>query len=1471
VTNYTYDSTNTLLTTVANPQGTTQYAYVTGANEAQQYAISTITNTNGTYVYLTYDSQGRLINQQGCLCPTNPVTHLIYGYGVGGVFTTTDNAGGVTTQWVNQFGAATITQDPLGLLTHFYYDANGNLIREVLPNGAVETSTYDTQGNVLTQTDPLGNTISYAYNAANDLASYTDPAGNKTSYTYDSSNDLLSATYANGAQETYTYNPLGEATSFLSRNANTISYVYNANGELTKETFADGTFYQYSYDKFGNLTSATDASSRVTTFTHGGATDGDPNDPNLLSQVSYPDGTFLKFFYNTGAQRIQSVDQTGFTINYSYDDAGRLSKLTDAGSNLIVQYTYDADGNLSQQDNGNGTRTVYTYDADGNALSITHLAPNYTTINSYDDYAYDSVGNILTDTNQDGQWAYTYDAASQLTGAVFTPNATDPDGLASQNLQYAYDTVGNRTSQTINGVTTTYTVNSLNQYVSSATTGLGTTTYAYDADGNLITTTAPGNAVTTYAYSELDDLTGVTGSGQSASYFYDPLGHLVSQTVGGATTNFQIDPVGLGNVVAAFSGAGVYSNSGGLVGHYTYGIGLVSQVNASSTAVYYDFDFTGNTIDINGADGTIIGSYTYLPFGVAGTFTTAIANPFTYGAQSGILSVGNNLYSMRARVYSSTIGRFGSMDPLGLAGGQANVYGYASNNPIRFNDPLGLCISATQKDLDLYVENNNIYALETALNNAIQTNIQALGAVGNATTPAQFATARATQHLATATINRLYDLLSSSYAQLAKTEAEQVCPPPSPPPPPPSPPPAPKPGNAGGGGGASNPKAADPNDIVGVSGYGSGGYIVPSQTLPYIIDFENESNATAPAQVVEVTQQLSSNLNWNTFQLTSFGFGGLTFTIPAGLLAYSTVVDDRTATGVYVDVAANFNVLTGLLTWTFTSIDPTTLDIPLGNVEEGFLPPNAVDPEGEGFVSYQIQPKTSDTSGAQIYAGATVIFDAGESDQSSLNTVTILNTVDDGAPTSSITALPATEPASFTLNWSGHDDSGGSGIATYSIYASDNGGAYSALLTATASTSTTFTGTIGHTYRFYSVATDNVGNVQSTPASAQTTTAVRDLTSFSGLSASSIINYGTASVTFTGVISASDAIPPSTETVAVKLNGVTMNAAINSQGGFSATFNTATLPASIIPYQVTYSYADDGTFGPASDSSTTQVTVVQAAAVANQPTNQTVVVGQMASFTATAIGSPTPTVQWQMSTDSGTTWTDISGATSTTYKVATSSIAQTGNEYRAVFTNSYGTATTNAATLTVTAPAPVTVTSVVINGNLTGFTGAQRSMVDSIVYTFSEKVNLAATGAFTIAVHDGEQGTAPTLIRTAINPDANGASTQWVVTFSGSSVVGNSIANGVYDITLNPSAVTSEANPTAAITPRATDTFYRLYGDYNGDQVVNATDNLHFKNAITTYDPIFDYDNNGAVNATDNLHFKASISFVFNAAFTSTI
>jgi hypothetical protein len=87
------------------------------------------------------------------------------------------------------------------------------------------------------------------------------------------------------------------------------------------------------------------------------------------------------------------------------------------------------------------------------------------------------------------------------------------------------------------------------------------------------------------------------------------------------------------------------------------------------------------------------------------------------------------------------------------------------------------------------------------------------------------------------------------------------------------------------------------------------------------------------------------------------------------------------------------------------------------------------------------------------------------------------------------------------------------------------------------------------------------------------------------------ITQGTAGETLSGVISAGTGVyPPDTEFVAATLNGTTVDAPINSQGQFSATFSTASLPVSGASNPVTFSYAGDTDFNAAAAS--TSLTVV---------------------------------------------------------------------------------------------------------------------------------------------------------------------------------------------------------------------------------------------------------------------------------------
>jgi hypothetical protein len=89
-----------------------------------------------------------------------------------------------------------------------------------------------------------------------------------------------------------------------------------------------------------------------------------------------------------------------------------------------------------------------------------------------------------------------------------------------------------------------------------------------------------------------------------------------------------------------------------------------------------------------------------------------------------------------------------------------------------------------------------------------------------------------------------------------------------------------------------------------------------------------------------------------------------------------------------------------------------------------------------------------------------------------------------------------------------------------------------------------------------------------------------------------------------------------------------------------------------------------------------------APAITAQPAQQSVIVGQTATFTVVATGTPAPTYQWRKG------GTAISGATAASYTTPVTVISDNGAQFSVVVTNSAGTATSTNGTLTVTA-APV--------------------------------------------------------------------------------------------------------------------------------------------------------------------------------------
>ena len=390
---------------------------------------------------------------------------------------------------------------------------------------------------------------------------------------------------------------------------------------------------------------------------------------DFLTNITYPDGNGFTFVYDNAGRRTCRIGNDGYTLNYSYDAVGRLAALSNSVNGLLVQYTYDAAGRLAQETKGNGTITTYAYDNAGRTLAMTNSASDGT-VQSFFNYNYDAKGNRISMVTTAGVTTYGYDVLSQLASVNY------PIG---RQVTYIYDALGNRMMVNDTGTNTIYSTNSVNEY-----TRAGAATFGYDADGNL-TNRTDASGTTTYQYDFENRLVAVIAPTDGTwQYIYDSLGNRTATVYNGATNRFLIDPFGLVDKAAE------YNTSGILVARYDNGLGLVSRIDGSGNAAYYVYDALGNTRQLTGNSGTVLNSYDYDAFGAATSVSESVSNSFRFVGWLGVSDEQSTLLFMRARFYSSSLGRFLSQDPMNLKGGDSNLYRYSMNKATSWTDPIGL-------------------------------------------------------------------------------------------------------------------------------------------------------------------------------------------------------------------------------------------------------------------------------------------------------------------------------------------------------------------------------------------------------------------------------------------------------------------------------------------------------------------------------------------------------------------------------------------------------------------------------------------------------------------------------------------------------------------------------------------------------------------------------------------------------------
>ena len=918
------------------------YSYETSGPPAKRHALLSIAFPGNTHQYFDWDANGRLskISRDGGAEPVS------FSYGDAGEVYIRDAFGNTSRYFLNQNGVLVRAEDPQGHEINLKYDLDYNLISVIDPAGRSYNYDYDNDGNMTRMTDPLGYVTRLSYSGPFDrLTALVDANGNATRYGYDGNGGLTSITYDDNSVESWSYDGLGNPDSWTNRRGSAIGYEYDADGRLTAKVLANDERTEYVWDRRGNLDYTVDASG-TTDFAY------DAND--FLVRIDYPGDHWLAYEWNETGQRTSLANELGNVQYYHYDNVGRLASMTDENGGLIVQYDYDAAGRLANKTLGNGVYTTYAYNESWELIQLSNRMPDHTILSQFA-YEYDSRGRRVAMTSTYGQpddprteylgrWEYEYDDLGQLVAWK------DP---TEHRVEYQYDGLGNRVTVTEDGVVTDYTTNNLNQY-----TQVGDTTYTFDLDGNLILEERKDGTWTAYTYNNENRLvTTETSDGDLWEYEYDALDHRNRITENGETENHIVDPFGIGNLV------GVHPATEN-PNIFVHGYGLVNQKAGINPKEWFTFDAIGSVQDITLNSGAINQRNLYDPFGLSFKEPgPSIIGFDAFGFWGIQRNQCKNLY-MRARDYSSIIGRFISSDPIGLSGGDVNLYRYVRNKVTSFVDPSGLQYRGTKSITDLRRTVLEIPYVKAQKPSVKITIYETLGGG-----PTEFEDEGG--DLGGMIVGDLGGKLGGKIAgelgeeaggsigeELGRKIGEQLGKE--------VPPSITDEKNSVGPG--------DPNLKTGPAGYGAANYVGAGRLLSYRVDFENEPDATAAAQTVNITDPLNANLDWTTFTLTEVGFGDVVLNIPQDCHHYQhAVARSQNGTDFEVRIDIGVNLGTGELYANFYSLDPVT-DLPPES-DLGMLPPEDGTGRGMGWFNYTIEAKPGLAAGTEIRNVAYIVFD----------------------------------------------------------------------------------------------------------------------------------------------------------------------------------------------------------------------------------------------------------------------------------------------------------------------------------------------------------------------------------------------------------------------------------------------------------------------------------------------------------------
>ena len=362
-------------------------------------------------------------------------------------------------------------------------------------DGNATALSYNEAGQLTTITDPVGRKIKLTYNSEGFVEAAEDPMGHVVKYTYESGN-LKSVTQPaeTSLRWQFKYNSEHEITEIIDGRSGKTINEYNSSHQVTKQEDPAGHKLKFEYEAF-HTTITNENTGSVTSeyFT------SNDEPASITRGAGTSSETTETFTYNEDGYVTSETDGNGHTTKYGYDSANDRTSMVDP-DNDETKWTYDSTHDVETITSPKGETTTIKRESHGNPEVIERPAPGGKT--QVTKYKYTSHGELESVTNPlEHTWTYEYDAKGDRTAE------TDPE-TNKRTWEYNEDSQetatvsprGNAKGAEPAKFKTTIERNTKGLPI-KITDPLGhTTEYKYDGDGNIEKITDANKHTTIYTY-----------------------------------------------------------------------------------------------------------------------------------------------------------------------------------------------------------------------------------------------------------------------------------------------------------------------------------------------------------------------------------------------------------------------------------------------------------------------------------------------------------------------------------------------------------------------------------------------------------------------------------------------------------------------------------------------------------------------------------------------------------------------------------------------------------------------------------------------------------------------------------------------------------------------------------------------------------------------------------------------------------